>query len=62
MIMKKLFNEVLVEMVLFDEKDIITTSGLISSAPETEESTPYESETVFVPGSNGFHGEDIPLG
>lgn len=59
--MKKMFFEALVELVLFDEKDIITTSGFESTAPETEESTPYES-TVFVPSSDGFHGEDIPLG
>lgn len=56
-----MFFEALVELVLFDEKDIITTSGFESTAPETEESTPYES-TVFVPSSDGFHGEDIPLG
>ena len=60
MIMKKIFFEALIETVLFDEKDIITTSGLESSTVETEESTPYES-TVFVPGGNGFQGEDIPL-
>ena len=61
MLMKKLFNNALVELVLFDEKDIITTSGFESSTLETEESTPYES-TVFGPSSDGFHGEDIPLG
>ena len=58
--MKKIFNNALVELVQFDEKDIITTSGIESSTGETAESTPYE-ETVFVPGTNGFHGEDIPL-
>lgn len=59
--MKKIFINALVETVLFDEKDIISTSSIIESTPgETVESTPYES-TVFVPGSDGFHGEDIPL-
>lgn len=59
--MKKIFVNALVELVLFDEKDIITTSGWESSIGETVESTPAES-TVFVPGDNGFHGEDVPLG
>ena len=59
--MKKIFVNALVETVLFDEKDIISTSGWESSTGETVESTPEES-TVFVPGENGFHGEDIPLG
>lgn len=58
--MKKQFVNALIETVLFDEKDIIMTSGWESSTDETVESSPAES-TVFVPGDNGFHGEDIPL-
>ena len=56
MLMKKIFAEALVELVLFDEKDIIATSGIESSV----ESSTVES-TVFVPGSDGFHGEELPL-
>ena len=55
--MKKQFINALIETVLFDEKDIITTSEMIDSIPETI--TP--ESTAFVPGSDGIHGEDIPL-
>jgi hypothetical protein len=55
--MKKQFINALIETVLFDEKDIITTSGLVD---ETLGTLPPES-TAFVPGTDGIHGEDIPL-
>ena len=56
--MKKLFVEALIETVLFDVNDIITTS---ESASETIGESAVPTETPFVP-DDGFHGDDIPLG
>ena len=55
--MKKYFTDALIDIILIERADIITTSEFVESSLEsTAESTP------FTPDSNGFHGEEIPLG
>lgn len=57
--MKKVFCNAQLDVLYFDEVDIITTSEYATeSGTSTESST--APETVFVPG-DGFNGEGIPF-